>query len=463
VKRLLLACMVFLIAAPALASDDPVKDVRQILAGTVVTKSVKQAYLSGAKDSTTAFQGALAAYKAVRAAEPPLKVTCVDGTIITVPGACPAPPPPPPPPPDWLPSPSLSGLAPIATNFDPTTAVKVVGSLPPAEPPTGAFRFICGAGQILADDPIVFPGQPGKSHLHQFYGNTGANASSTYDSLRTRGGSTCNFTGADTALNRSGYWMPAMFDGKGNVIKPDFVAIYYKRRPSTDPTVSCWEKAPSANKCEGVAAGLPNGLRFIAGWDPTGHTSVRSGSAWFNCTGPTAKPGHYADILSAMSNCPAGNQFGASIMFPECWDGKNLDSPDHRSHVGYALYNAYGYLQCDQGHKYVIPTFQMIAWYSIKPGDDTTSWHLSSDEMVVGQPAGYTFHADWFGAWDQGTLDTWIANCIEKALSCTAGMLGDGEQLVGADVPHYMIGGKVVTSFTIPDDMRLVSISSLAH
>ena len=94
----------------------------------------------------------------------------------------------------------------------------------------GAFRFICGAGQLLKDDPIVSPGQPGAAHLHQFFGNLGANASSTYSSLRTTGGSSCEGGGA-TAVNRSAYWMPAMLDGKGSVVRPDFVTVYYKRLP----------------------------------------------------------------------------------------------------------------------------------------------------------------------------------------------------------------------------------------
>ena len=100
----------------------------------------------------------------------------------------------------------------------------------------GAFRFICTAGQVLPDDPIVFPGQPGKSHLHQFYGNEAANAFSTYASLRAGGQSTCNR--GPFAANRSAYWMPAMLDGAGNVVKPGFVSIYYKRRPAADPKCS---------------------------------------------------------------------------------------------------------------------------------------------------------------------------------------------------------------------------------
>lgn len=31
--------------------------------------------------------------------------------------------------------------------------------------------------------------------------------------------------------------------------------------------------------------------------------------------------------------CPGGIR--ATITFPSCWDGRNLDSPDHRSHVAY--------------------------------------------------------------------------------------------------------------------------------
>ena len=30
-------------------------------------------------------------------------------------------------------------------------------------------------------------------------------------------------------------------------------------------------------------------------------------------------------------NCPGGLR--AQVFFPACWDGKNLDSPDHKSHM----------------------------------------------------------------------------------------------------------------------------------
>jgi hypothetical protein len=37
-------------------------------------------------------------------------------------------------------------------------------------------RTACQFSHMAFDDPIVYPGQPGKSHLHVFFGNTGTNA-----------------------------------------------------------------------------------------------------------------------------------------------------------------------------------------------------------------------------------------------------------------------------------------------
>jgi hypothetical protein len=336
------------------------------------------------------------------------------------------------------PTPTTSAIYPedslVPSNFD------VIRMLDPSATPgtaapdvLGAFRFICGAGQISNDDPIMHPGQPGKSHLHQFYGNVSANANSTYSSLRSAGDSTCNWTGNGNAANRSAYWMPAMLDGRGNVVRPDFVSIYYKQRPQTDPVVS----DPANPRYMGKAIPLPNGLRYIFGWDPTGINQIKTGGAWFNCQGPSAKPGHYLTLSTALANCPAGNQVGAVIEAPECWDGKRLDSPDHRSHVAYATYGSAGYLKCPSTHPYNIPAFTLGAWYTVDRADDTTLWELSSDHMAPGQPKGHTFHADWFGAWDNTIQSIWWNNCINKLLNCSAGQLGNGTQLKGAAQPIY--------------------------
>jgi hypothetical protein len=163
----------------------------------------------------------------------------------------------------------------------------------------GAFRFICGYGQLLYDDPIVKPGAPGTSHLHQFYGNTNANANSTYESLRASGSSTCNY--GRYAANRSAYWIPAMLDGKGNVVQPDYSIVYYKRRPLSDP--KCGGLGSVANAI-GTCVIIPNGLRFVFGWDPTGNKQHSHGFGLFQLPGADRRSGHYSTITAAARIVP---------------------------------------------------------------------------------------------------------------------------------------------------------------
>lgn len=383
---------------------------------------------------------------------------CPNGTIVrrwqTCPTPTPAPAPTPTPAPAPAPTPTpiaLSGLPPIPSNFDVTSALITTGVIPPSNVPdvVGAFRFICGGGVARADDPILYPGQPGRSHLHQPYGNTGFSANSTFDNLRATGGSTCNYTGTETAANRSAYWMPAMLDGRGHAVQPDYITVYYKRHPASDPKCSLTSGDPQA---EGDCLAIPNGIRFIFGWDPTGINAAPTGSGYFNCDGPTAVPGHYLTITEAASHCPAGqgNRLGAIIQAPECWNGKDLDMVDHRSHVAYPGYGYWGYLKCPPTHPFVIPTFSQGGWYSVDAGDDPSLWTLSSDAMNVGGAAGSTFHADYFEAWDPTVKAMWTDNCINKMLNCSAGDLGNGKQLKGASVPTYIVNGVPTTLWKNP-------------
>lgn len=352
--------------------------------------------------------------------------------VQTVP-ASPAPPSPSPAPtptvtPTAVPTSALAGLDPIASNVDVSRFLSPAwgnGAIPGPEQGEGAFRFICEPSHNAYDDPIVFPGQPGRAHLHTFFGNTKADAYSTYASLRTMGDSTCN-----NLLNRSAYWIPAMMNGAGKVVMPDYIAIYYKGLPSSSPLCSKIGKA---------CITLPRGLRYIFGHnmqDSAGHSP--SDSMWWNCDAPNAG-GHFANIAQAAKNCPVGARFGMVMTGPSCWDGAHLDSADHRSHMAYTRQNGSGIGVCPPTHPYVVPHFTIGAWYTTdatldRSGDESPNaktWYLSSDRMA-GMPnavPGTTMHSDWFGAWDDDVMAIWMANCIEKMLSCSGGDLGNGRQL----------------------------------
>ena len=292
----------------------------------------------------------------------------------------------------------------------------------PSPDGTGDFRTICAFSHMLADDPIVLPGKPGGSHLHTFFGNTGANANSTVASIATTGNSTCR----GGTINRSAYWQPAIIDTKdGTPVKPRIAIIYYKSAAFALPA---------------DIASLPQGLRMLAG-DPKGSAAVLWGATVFSCNGsavgsdhdfpPTAdKPGPHS-----IPNCAAGAEIWASVVFPRCWDGINLDSPDHRSHMAYwPIPNPYtddthpaG--KCPPTHPVTLPEVSITAVYPVTEANAPLRWRLASDMYDSSIPAGYSLHADWFGGWRPEIVDVWTKNCINPGNDCSAHMLGDGRTM----------------------------------
>lgn len=362
---------------------------------------------------------------------------------------CPAPVPAPTPTPT-----GLAGEQPIADTFDTSLGLEPAsgtGALAKTSfDPVGAFRFMCKPGQVARLDPIVFPGQANTGHLHQFWGNTGVTENSTYQSLRTSGASTCdNRSHPDTPVNRTGYWAPAMLTGDGNVVKPDFINTYYKQIPHGSP--EC-QGAPDATHI-GWCVDIPNGLRFVFGWNPTTNTGGPTDlngwdqwMLWFRCWDdlygtPNAKTGSgnfhsIAEIVAA--GCPAGAVLVAEGIIPTCWDGKNLDSPDHRSHIVPAdgpYVSTAGSRACPLTHPYPIPAAEFREEFTTDANFAAGKWRLSCDDMTGGKPAGACLHFDYMEAWSPVAKNRWHRNCIDKHLTCASGDLGDGQQMREAGVP----------------------------
>ena len=177
---------------------------------------------------------------------------------------------------------------------------------------TGSFRTVCSPTHMSYDDPIVFPDEPGAAHLHTFFGNAGANAYSTTDSLLNTGNSSCR----GGILNRSAYWVPSMIDTRTNTaVMPRHDSDFYYKTGFDG--VSPGEVKP-----------FPIGLRMIAG--DARNTSPNSDSrVGFECHSNPEMRG------SEIQNCAVGDQLVQVIFFPQCWDDEHLDSRDHKSHMAY--------------------------------------------------------------------------------------------------------------------------------
>lgn len=283
--------------------------------------------------------------------------------------------------------------------------------------PTGNFRFICTFSNLGYVDPVVYPGQANKGHLHMFFGNKSIDQNSTYQSLRSSGDGSC----PGGPLNRTGYWMPAVFDANdGNkVVVPSYFNVYYKDSPCPYAATNLSQK----QNCIRQTSELPNGLRIIAGHDMNAGDSQPQTHAWYCSVTQGSKP------TTMPTSCPPGEDLIGAVYFPTCWDGVNLDSPDHRSHMAYIYYDPNdGQSRCPSTHPVHVPALTEFAVWE-NPGN-ISGWSLSSDHMPgMTHARGSTFHADWFGAWDNATELAWIENCIRGMRNSNSGNLCNGKAL----------------------------------
>ncbi len=238
---------------------------------------------------------------------------------------------------------------------------------------------VCSVTKRALDDPIVFPGQPGKSHDHTFSGSLAINPSSTAEEL-LRSATNCTNSG-----DKSSYWMPTLLvNGKPHL--PYQVRAYYRAR-TRDTT----QLQP-----------IPFGLKMLAG-DMMATSPQDARIAGFQCR----IEGHGATVKkqSLPPQCGSKALFEMSVTFPNCWDGKNLDSPDHRSHMSYAS----GY-KCDSAHPVQIPQLTLAERFA--PG--TTGGKITLTAMN----SPLTLHADFFNAWDPRSLDALMKYCIYAHRFC---------------------------------------------
>jgi len=229
-----------------------------------------------------------------------------------------------------------------------------------AFPNGGYFVVTCGFSHRNNDDPIVFPGEPGRSHNHTFVGSRSVTAASTPESL-LGGETTC-----DTKTDASAYWMPTVYAGQ-EPVNPLAAIVYYVRRTQDRVTA------------------FPAGLKMVAG-NANARTRQPKGIVSWSCGPIGAPPRFYVP-----SNCSRNQFLQLQIAFPNCWDGKSLESADHRRHVAYSTRG-----RCRATHPVALPTIALIVLYP----------PVRAAQVASGRIAG---HADFMNGWDQTALEGFVA------------------------------------------------------
>lgn len=258
----------------------------------------------------------------------------------------------------------------------------------------GAFHVDCGFSHQLTDDPIVFFGMPGASHAHDFFGAATTNAFSTPATLRA-GATSCVRTDARKGdTDRSGYWVPALYVD-GREVRAAAMAAYYstgvRRRAAIEP--------------------FPPGLKMLAGSAPGGPQEVDAERVWaYLCPAGTVSAGSATEAPTC-----ATNRMDLNLRFPDCWNGRDLDSPDHKSHMAYSrkVSAAARAATCPRTHPRMMPRLQITLRYPTAGGPGvrlgTTSGAINSA------------HADFMNGWTRGSQETLVRGCLVADTYCGGG------------------------------------------
>ncbi|WP_030348357.1 DUF1996 domain-containing protein [Streptomyces sp. NRRL S-1022] len=316
------------------------------------------------------------------------------------------------------------GNGPVVSDYADITAVPPAAPAPPpqAGASRGTFTSDCGVnanGLFNSDNVIVAPGvSNGAHHFHDYVGNQANNAFASDDDL-AQAGTSCVDQG-----DRSTYYWPVLrlqngtqerdagapgggTEGNaGRIVTPKQVTLTFVGNPL------------------GQVTAMPRLLRIITGDAKAFVNGPGNANASWSCTG-------YEDrqLKDKYPLCPRGSDVVRTFRFQSCWDGRNIDSANHRTHVAFTAVDG----SCPAGFRPIPQLVQRIVYDVDAPsladgGRTVPLFAVDSFPEQLHKPV--TDHGDFINVFDEDLMREMV-DCINTGRTCGPSA-GDGSGTTAA-------------------------------
>ncbi|MCX5201640.1 DUF1996 domain-containing protein [Streptomyces sp. NBC_00237] len=264
----------------------------------------------------------------------------------------------------------------------------------------GTFSTFCGRnenGKFNPDNVIVAPGvSNGAHHMHDYVGNQATDAFASDDVLAS-GRTTCRNPG-----DRSTYYWPVLRLQNGNSEDDSEADGGGKDQNVGEIQTPRQVTLDFVGNPTGKVTAMPRFLRIITGDAKAFTNGTTNANASWSCTGFENR-----QLKDAYPICPRGSQVVRTFRFQSCWDGRNADSANHRTHVAFARPDG----SCGLGFSPIPQLVQRVV-YAVPRGP---GFAVDSFPEQLHKPV--TDHGDFINVFDEKVMRRMVS-CINGGERC---------------------------------------------